>query len=468
MLLQTIRWAMCVIAVVVQCNYSYLFAAEDFQISPLPLAKDAKSKPDESPKMLAKQRLEKIYVHANILLGEHKFDELEQIAADYWLLYQAGKIPADDYLEVIYQLTPYKAGKAMLNDVLEWTRERPKSYIAWQVLGALYRDIAWQERGTGWARETSPEQFRAMGEYAKLSYAALLKSLSLSPTPLATYPQLISVAAILPRHDDGQIRREIKRRVESLLASMTHAKVEIAGDCAWAPPLSDAVRPVWNEQLGYLCQSWRIDPNATRAFQRVVMYNRPRWGGSYTQLEALFNVLSKDRNLSVAARGEMLASLLEKEGDDVVDRDAHVGAELYERAFDASPTALNITVLWKAQQAEQDKVKNQERALVLLNKIMAVQAGDVNTGEAMFRAGVIYDERGDQKKYMEHMITAAMLGGMGAQNNVGYFYMVGQRGLPRDLHEAKAWLTLSANQGFDHAREKLKVVDEMIAKEQSR
>lgn len=37
--------------------------------------------------------------------------------------------------------------------------------------------------------------------------------------------------------------------------------------------------------------------------------------------------------------------------------------------------------------------------------------------------------------------------------------------LPRDLHEAKAWLTLSANQGFEHAREKLAVVDAMIAKE---
>lgn len=464
MLLQARRWTWCVIFVALECSCSYLFAAESFQISPLPLAQNAKPKPDESPTAAAKQKRDRIYVRANVLLGEHKFDDLEQIADDYWLLYRAGKVSADDYLDAVYQLVPYKAGKTMLADVLAWTREHPKSYIAWQVLGALYRDIAWQERGNGWAKDTSQAQFQAMGEYAKLSYAALRKSLSLSPRPLASYSQLVSVLAILPR-DDEQVAAGIKGRVENQLAAIAHAKVEVAGNCAWAKPFSDAARPVWNEQLGYLCQAWLIDPNATRVFKRLVGYNLPRWGGSYVPLEGLFNVLSKEPKLGAPARGEMLAYLLEEEADDMVDRDPHAAAELYERAFDASPTQEKVGLLYKAAYTERDKAKDSTRAMALWKKIVAVRPEEHT---AIFEIGFVYESRGDLKGYIEQMIKAANLGMLEAQNNVGYFYMVGQRGLPRDLLQARAWLTLSANQGFEHARQKLKLLDDMIAKEQPR
>jgi TPR repeat protein len=99
----------------------------------------------------------------------------------------------------------------------------------------------------------------------------------------------------------------------------------------------------------------------------------------------------------------------------------------------------------------------------LWQKIVAARPTEYT---AIFEIGFVYQSRGDLKGYMEQMIKAGNLGMLEAQNNIGYYYMVGQRGLPRDLYEARNWLTLSANQGFEHAREKVKLVNEMIAKEQ--
>jgi len=66
------------------------------------------------------------------------------------------------------------------------------------------------------------------------------------------------------------------------------------------------------------------------------------------------------------------------------------------------------------------------------------------------------------KNYMTNMGKAAMLGYPDAQNNVGYFYMTGQRGLPKDLYAAREWLTPAAGQGVQHAKDKLPVLEKMI------
>jgi TPR repeat protein len=102
---------------------------------------------------------------------------------------------------------------------------------------------------------------------------------------------------------------------------------------------------------------------------------------------------------------------------------------------------------------------------VIFRKLADYRPGE---WDALAQIGWIYEAKGDLRKYMEGMIAAANLGMKEAQNNVGYYYMVGQRGLPRDLQQAKEWLTLAANQGFEHSREKLKVVDAMIAKEKGK
>jgi len=160
----------------------------------------------------------------------------------------------------------------------------------------------------------------------------------------------------------------------------------------------------------------------------------------------------------------MKAYVLAAEASDLGDtgRDAHGAALLYEQAFDAAPVGENIEHLYSAMFQEWKQAKNFDRAIRLVNRAIAFRKGE---WQAYYDGGLIYDEQGNPQKYMEYQIAAANLGVREAQNNVGYFYMVGQRGLPRDLQQAKAWFTLSADQGFEHAREKIAVIDAMIAKE---
>jgi TPR repeat protein len=61
------------------------------------------------------------------------------------------------------------------------------------------------------------------------------------------------------------------------------------------------------------------------------------------------------------------------------------------------------------------------------------------------------------------MYAAAQLGSKEAQNNVGFYYMTGMAG-KKDLKLAKKYLTLSANQGFEHAKRKLEVLEGMRAR----
>jgi len=45
--------------------------------------------------------------------------------------------------------------------------------------------------------------------------------------------------------------------------------------------------------------------------------------------------------------------------------------------------------------------------------------------------------------------------------------MTGIHGYPVNLQEARKWLVLAANQGYQHSKDKITVVDAMIAKQQA-
>lgn len=424
---------------------------DDFSITPLPLAKKAKAKPDEFPEQVVERKLNEIYVRANALLGERKYAELERMESEFWKQYQAGKISGDTYLNNVYRLVPAKAGKAALGDLLAWTASRSQSYLAWYVLGTLYREIAWQERGTRYARDTTPEQFRAMEEYAGKAIDALGRSLQLSEQPLASYEQLIRLVAIVSPKETLTLGTQLRQRQQ--------------GGCAWASTLANPRKFVWNEQLNYLCLALQIDPNAVKPFKGVVNFNVPRWGGDYETLDKLLAALEQEPRISAQSRAEMRSYVLEWKADDTPEADAHAAAELYLQAFEAAPSNEKVRLLYRAAYAEWKRAQNPDRALTLFRKITDFRPGEYN---ALFEVGWIAHQRGDTRTYIEQMILAGMLGKKEAQNNIGYSYMIGQRGLPKDLQEARKWLTLSANQGLEHAREKLVVLDDLLAAEQKK
>ena len=427
--------------------------SQSFQISPPPLAKNAKARPDEFPEQKAKRDLDANYVRMNVLIGSRNYDALEKITQDWLAQYRAKKIDSDQYRALLNTLAPSKAGKGMLNDMLAWTQVQPKSYAAWYGLGRLYHDIAWQERGNGWAGQTTHAQVEAMGKYAHLSQEAYTRSVALTNTPVVSYDQLMRISTISPRPSAGVIGtlRSMVPRGQKRLCPAKDA--------------ADGRRNLsrFDEQLHYLCLALDSDPNAVGTYAGFVYYNSPRWGGSYPPLEKALKEIVANGRTDPLALGRMRAELLALEAEDAAsDNDQHRAAELYVQAFRAAPMPEHVRWMYKAAYYERDSMKNLDRAQVLFSEIAAYRPDEY---EAIAALGWIYEERGDLKKYMENMTVAAGLGMKEAQNNLGYYYMVGQRGLPRDLQQAKEWLTLAANQGFEHSREKLGLVDAMIAKE---
>jgi len=433
--------------------------ADDFApISPLPLAKNAAPKLLDTPEWLGGVALKATRVQMNVLIGSHDYDALDKAARDWRAAYQAKKISAETFSSNMTAMAPTQAGVGMLDDMLAWTKARPSSYAAWYALGVQYSTIAFEQRGHKFASQTTQEQWAQMAKYADLAHAAFVKSLSLTPDPLPTYNQLIELAVLVKRPAPGAAS-VMERVVERVSMEMKKKRF-----CPAAGSAGADFKTAWEEEIYYLCLARKADPDATLPFHSLVSFNSPRWGVGYETLQQLYDEIAADHRTAPLRLGVMKAYVLAAEAYDVADSgsDAHLAAQLYEQAFDAAPVGAHVEYLYSAMFQEWKKAKNFDQAIRLANRALAVRKGE---WQAYYDGGLIYQEKGNLQKYMEYQIAAANLGVPEAQNNVGYYYMVGQRGLPRDLREAKAWFTLSANQGFEHAREKLAVLDAMIAKE---
>ncbi|HEY4374692.1 MAG TPA: DUF4034 domain-containing protein [Burkholderiales bacterium] len=433
-------------------------AADTFQISPLPLAQNAKSKPDEKPEQQEARRLREINVRMNVLIGSHDYDAIEKTTADWLAQYRAKKMSADDYFNSLGSIAPNKAGKGMVGELLAWTRARPNSYVAWYTLGVQYMDIAWEERGCQCAAATTAAQFAGMARYAALSREAFLHSLKLGTDRAPSYSQLIRLAAIT-RHAGYS-----EPTVMAMLRQVFAPALQPARFCPARGVAGGEFPTAFEEELFYLCMSQAHDPEATLPFEHFVVFNSRRWSGTYQVVDAVLAEIERTRHASPKTVGEMRAIVLHQKGDDATDLDnsPDKGSRLYVQAFDAAPAPDHVDWLYRAANTENSAVKDKAFARALFQKIIAYRPGEA---EAIAGIGWLDEEQGNLKGYMSGMMVAGNLGMFEAQNNLGYYYMVGQRGLPRDLHQARAWLTLAANQGFEHAREKLAVVDAMIAQE---
>jgi TPR repeat protein len=435
----------------------HALAADTFEISPLPLAQNAKPKPDEKPEQAYARQLREINVRMNVLIGSRDYDSIEKMAQGWQAQYKAKALSANDYFNALENIAPTLAGKGMIGDLVRWTRARPDSYFAWYTLGTQYLSIAKSEGSCGCNGDATAEQRASSANYAGQAHDAFLQSLKLGTDPTPSYSQLIIVAALVRRADLSLVET-VKMQV---LQSPQRPFCPAQGSATTLFATS------FEEGLYYLCLSLKRDPEATLPFEHFVTYNSPRWYGDDNILTRLLAEIERTQHLSPEAAGVMRAALLESQGADAVDlyHQPALAAKLYVQAFDAWPAPQHLDWLYRAANTENLTVKNKEYARVIFNKIIAYRPGEAT---AIAGIGWLDEDRGDFKGYMNGMIAAGNLGLFEAQNNIGYYYMVGQRGLPRDLRQAKAWLTLAANQGFAHAREKLAVVDAMIAQEAKR
>ncbi len=247
-------------------------------ISPLPLAQNAKPKPDETPEQREGRQLQELNVQMNVLIGSHDYDRIDKITQGLLGRYRAKTMSANDYFNSLAAIAPRQAGKGMVEDLLAWTRARPNSYFAWYALGVQYAAIAGTERGNKYAGETTDAQFAAMAKYAALSRAAFLRSLNLGAEAAPTYSQMIRLGEQSPYRGVGTMG--MIRQMILPPAQPEHYCPAKGSSVTEFPTRVD-------EGLYYLCLSLKHDPEATLPFENFVTFNSPRWGGSFEMLDSL-------------------------------------------------------------------------------------------------------------------------------------------------------------------------------------
>jgi len=75
-----------------------------------------------------------------------------------------------------------------------WVKKTPNKYSAYLSRGIYYFSMAWRERGTNWASETTQEQFDGMYRYIKKANEDLIKALELNQTAIYAYKTLIDIS----------------------------------------------------------------------------------------------------------------------------------------------------------------------------------------------------------------------------------------------------------------------------------
>jgi hypothetical protein len=422
-----------------------------------PLASEAKSVPDMFPEEIKKAKEDAERVRYSVMIGTHDFDSLEKEANEINQQYSEKKISGDEFYNRFYLMVPLISGKLQIPDLIEWTKAKPNSYAAWYVLGRQYLELAMNTRGEKWASETSTEQFEEMDKYGNLARDTLLQSLPLHPKPLPTYRGLIATDNYI---HTSKSSKEVSYGEKACLFLQAISIRLYDSIC----PKPDNSTNKQYTQLDYLKAAIQADPDETIVYSTYFNYNSPRWGGSYEPLDDLVSQAKLSSVMSPKNIAQLEGELLKLRAVDawVVDQNLTDSAELYIKAFDISPEPEHIEWLYSGASAAK-KAHNIDLAFNIYNKIIGTREGE---HVAIFYRGIIYmEEKNDAPHYFADQIAAAKLGDMYAQNNIGYFYLTGEKGFPLDLLQAKGWLTLAANQGFQHSKDKLAIVEAKLAEQ---
>lgn len=412
-----------------------------------PHAADARSEPARFPEQQAADRLSALQTRHAVYLGLGRYDVLEFEAAQLMLDYSAKHITADGFIELAASFAPLAGGETDLSQLQAWVDAYPKSYIAWYALGRKYLELTISARGAGANSTGAHEPLDAVAKYAEQASAAFRHSLELSARPLPSLIGLMSVQAFGGPYEVDSTGNQA------------------VGVCNPAGSGRGAVRQScaknWHDLQYQILQTiMRIDPDVTAGFSTYFAYNSPRWGGRYPHLREMVGVERQRTRMNPTLLAEVQALELESEASDA--RDPMRKADLYIQAFDANPRAEHLSRLYRAADAAKH-ARNLPFALKIYDRIIQVRPTEY---VALFERGeCAEDEYHDHSRLFADLAESAKLGMKESQNSIGYAYLTGRNGFPVDLQEARRWLTLAANQGNVHSRDKLPVVEELIAEQ---
>ncbi len=127
------------------------------------------------------------------LLRHRQFAELDSEIEDYQTQFEA------DFRKENWVAAALEAFRihdpALQAHLNEWIRARPTSFAAYAARGEYFNDLGWAARGTKFAKDTSPEQFREMERHHKRSRADYEKAIALRPRLVAAYQGLIGIGS---------------------------------------------------------------------------------------------------------------------------------------------------------------------------------------------------------------------------------------------------------------------------------
>lgn len=415
-----------------------------------PRAEEALARPVPFPEDKRQDDLEADRVRYSVLIGLHDYATLEHEAGVLMQAYSAGRISGDEFDAHFDSMAPLKAGETAIADLKAWTQARPRSYAAWYVLARQYYQLARDARGGKVAAETSRQRYAQMHQYAAQAWAAFNTSLPLYARPLPSYVRMIALEKLSGPYPFGQIRT--RGRVCDLLHSYLHLDPALCRPTDQA--LMDAV----------LQAAIRVDPDNVDMYSTYFAFGVPRWGGDFKHLYALYEAAQRSGRMHASNLAELKAQLLWWAGVEAVffRNDYHEAAQMEIKAYEANPGANHLGRLYNAA-SEALSGGDKEEALRIYSRIISIRPTEYL---ALFQRAEISEElHGDHERLFEDLIPSALLGYVYAQNNIGYYYMTGSLGFPVDLQQARKWLTLAANQGYQHSRDKLPIVDAMIARQ---
>jgi tetratricopeptide (TPR) repeat protein len=339
------------------------------------------------------------------LLRGRKFDELQARMDERLAAYVAGRLTDE---ELFYEFGAFDRWGPFLTPLFEeWIAKFPRSYAAHQGMALHRQSMAHSRRGSGYASETSPQQW---GEFFRLMDDArdwARKATALHPRPILSHGLLVFTARGLRAWEVGD---EPQRSLEASLRLQ---------------PDNIVVRKAWVELI------------------------EPRWGGSIAQLEAYAKPsahpgLPPDRMAAVAyeARMEIAAEYRRLERHDAAVRHYEKAAALCR----LNQPWMEISMIRRDQRRFDDALKAADKAVEIYpgsRDGMRLQA------EALNGLGR-YDE-------CFKILTRLAPGGSAAVlYMLGEFYAHGVGGAQRDMAEARRLFQLAAQGGEARAAERLK------------
>lgn len=182
-----------------------------------------------------------------LLLQIKRFAELEKVIVESQDDFDASRTTEDD---------PWAKMGAFLRDdglteknLTQWVAQAPASYAALASRGLYYEGTGWAIRGPSWVQHTAPARLKTMSDMHTLAEADCEKALAIKPTLVACHVALINIARGAGDKERAGRRFDAARR---------------------ALPASVFVAAARLESL------------------------TPRWGGSYAEMRALLQELTKD------------------------------------------------------------------------------------------------------------------------------------------------------------------------------